>query len=284
LGTAGEAGAVGYPVFSPDGTRVLYRRSAPNLSDSDLWLLDLARDVSTRFTFGPRSVDVAAWSPDGNEIIFSANRNGVFDLYRKPANSARDEEALMKSDKNKYPWSWSKDGRFLLYTESLPSATSNEDVWVLPMQGGGKPFPFAATRFQETEPAFSPDGKWVAYTSNETGRMEVYVREFVDSPGSADAGGKWTVSNSGGHSPLWRADGKELFYVLPGTGFMSVPVDTRHAFQAGTPTPMFLTPPGVNSGSITSDFKRLLLAVPTEQKVSQTFTVAANWAAGLKKK
>jgi Tol biopolymer transport system component len=273
---------VGFPFFSPDGTRVLYRKSGPNGTDSDLWLLDLARGVSTRFTFGPRSVDVAAWSPDGSEIVFSSNRNGVFDLYRKPANSARDEELLMKSDKNKYPWSWSRDGRFLLYTEAEPGRAGNEDIWVLPMQGDGKPFPFATTRFNETEPQFSPDGKWVAYASNETGRLEIYVRAFGGLPGNADAGGKVTISATGGHSPSWRPDEKELFYVVTGIALMTVPVDTSPQFRVGTPKVMFATVPGVNSGNIAPDFRRMLLAVPVQQKVSQTFTVVANWGAGLK--
>jgi Tol biopolymer transport system component len=283
-GTVGEAGLIGNPRISPDGKRAVYRKFAPNLTDSDLWLLDLTRGVSTRFTFGPRSVDVAeAWSPDSSEIVFCSNRNGAYDLYRKPANSAKDEELLLRSDRNKYPWSWSRDGRFLLYTEAKAGNDGNEDIWVLPMQGGGKPYPFAATRFMETEPAFSPDGKWVAYQTNETGRTEIYVRAFSDSPGGADAGGKWMVSNASGHSPKWRDDGKALFYVVAGVGLMTVPVDTSRGFQAGTPKLMFPSAPGVPSGDVTGDFKRVLLTTPVEQKVSQTFTVVANWRAGLQR-
>ena len=282
-GTAGDAGDVGYPLFSPDGKRVLYRKSVPNTADKDLWLLDLARGVSTRFTFGPRSVDQAAWSPDGNEIVFSSNRNGVFDLYRKPANSSRDEELLLRSDKNKYPWSWSRDGRFLLYTEATPASPGSEDIWVLPMQGDGKPFPFATTRFNETQPQFSPDGKWVAYASNETGQIEVYVRPFTGAPGSADAGGKVRISTDlFGNSPAWRADGKELFYDVTGRAFMTVPVDASPSLRVGTPKVLFPMPLGASSGDIAPDFKRMLITVPVEQKVSQSFTLVANWAAGLK--
>jgi hypothetical protein len=123
----------------------------------------------------------------------------------------------------------------------------------------------------------------VAYASNETGQLEVYVRAFAGSPGTADAGGKWTVSNDGGHGPSWRTDGKELFYVVTGRALMTVPVDTSPSFRVGTPKQMFPMPLGVTSGGIAPDFKRMLLTVPVEQKASQSFTVMANWTATLKK-
>ena len=183
----------------------------------NIWLVDLSRGgAGTRFTFGSAEDVDPVWSPDGSRIIFSSGPKGSSgDLYQKPANGAKDEELLLKSDDDKHPNSWSSDGRFLLYTVLNP--TRGSDIWVLPLEGNQKPVPFLRTEFDETSAHFSPDGHWVAYQSNESGRAEVYVRSFsMNSTGTAvETGGKWQISNGGGLQPRWRDTGGN-FTIVPG--------------------------------------------------------------------
>jgi eukaryotic-like serine/threonine-protein kinase len=281
-GTIGEPGSIAQIRISPDGNRVAYRKDSYTLAERDLWLLDISRDTSTRFTFGPSSAEFPLWSPDGSELVFSSDREGVFNLYRKPANGAREEEVLLRSNLNKRALSWSPDGKFLLYSTSASVVFSEEDMWVLPMQGDRTPYPFLQTRFDESAAKFSPDGRWVAYSSNETGRYEVYVREFVPSKDSAAAGGKWIVSKDGGTISAWREDGKELVYVDLRGRVMSMSVDSTRSFQAGAPRELFQAPAGANALAVTNDLKRFLIPVPVERKASQGFTVMLNWTSALK--
>jgi Tol biopolymer transport system component len=281
-GTVGEPGPLSQARISPDGTRLAYRKDSFNLAGSDLWLLDFSRDTSTRFTFGPSTAAFPVWSPDSSEVIFSSNRDGVFNLYRKPANGAREEEVLLKSNLHKRSMSWSRDGKFLLYSTSPQPNFNHEDLWVLPMQGDRTPYPFLQTRFDESGARFSPDGRWVAYHSNETGRDEVYVREFATSKDSAGTGGKWLVSKDGGGGAEWREDGKELDYGDLNHNVMSVSVDATRTFQAGAPHGLFQMPAGPNVPAIPGDLKRFLIAVPVEKKASQEFTVLLNWQSTLK--
>jgi eukaryotic-like serine/threonine-protein kinase len=286
-GTVGDPGLIcscGPPRFSPDGSRVAYSKASPGSSETDVWLLDLARGADTRLTFGGSSNDNPVWSPDGSEIVFASNRKGHYDLYRKPANGAKEEEVLLESNEHKRPWSWSRDGRYLIYSLSKSYDFISEELWVLPMQGDRKPFPFATNRFDEATAEFSPDGRWVAYTSDESGAYELYVREFRPPPAATQEGGKWQISNGGGMFPTWRSDGKELSYHAQGkTSQMSVSIDTGASFHAGVPRVLFPLPPTASSGEPTADLKRFLAAVPAEQKGPQSFTVMLNWAAGLKK-
>src|SRR5207237_10906010 len=153
------------------------------------------------------------WAPDRKRIVFTSNRGGHYDLYQKSANGAGEDELLFKSDQDKFPSGWSQDGRFLIFQSIDPKTPS--DMWVLPMEGDRKPLPFLRTEFNEAQAKFSPDGRWIAYTSFESGRPEIYVRPFLP-PGSAggvSAGGKWQISKSGGGLARWRGDSKELFYV-----------------------------------------------------------------------
>ena len=281
-GVAGDPGPIFEPQLSPDGTRVAYRKESPNRTDADIWLLDVARGVSTRFTFGPRFAFSAVWSPDGSEIVFASNRDGAYNLYRKPANGARDEELLLKTNENKRPMSWSHDGRFLLYSVGSNGSFSSEDLWILPLEGDRTPYPFQRTRFDESDAQFSPNGHWVAYMSNESGGPEIYVREFIASRGSAGAGGKWIVSKNGGRYPQWRADGKELLFISQAASVMSVSVDGSGSFQATAPRELFRFPAGTNAWSFAGDPKRMLFSVPAEQKGAQSFTVMLNWTSALK--
>ena len=287
LGTAGEPGTYLTLALSPDGTRAAVGRFDRNPA---LWLVDFSRGTSTRFTFGPSSGRRGIWSPDGSRIIFASAPSGVFDLYQKLASGVKDEELLLKSSENKYPSSWSSDGHFLLYQVSDPKTTKT-DLWVLPLGGDKKPFPFLRTEFSSYDGQFSPDGRWVAYVSDESGRDEVYVRTFSpDSTAAAsETGGKWLISPNGGSQPRWRRDGKELYYLAPDRKVMAVEIATNAVFQAGVPKALFQTPPPfavtayLQLWDVTPDGKRFLFVGPVEQTGQPPFTVVLNWQAGLKK-
>jgi Tol biopolymer transport system component len=282
LGTVGERGLYDTQALSPDGTRVAVERRDPQNGKDALWLVDLSRGTSTRFTFGSSSVAQPIWSPDGSRIIFASSLGGVYDLYQKPSSGAKDEELLLKSGESKFPSSLSRDGRFLLYMASGPK--SNYHLSVLPLEGDKKPFPFLQTEFNEADGHFSPDGHWVAYTSDESGRDEIYVRRFSpDSTAAAsDAGGKWQVSYGGGSEPRWSADGKELYYATLDWKVMAVEVTSKPVFQAGTPKLLFQAPVQAQrgAGDFTVDGQRFLFLAPMGQA---PFKVILNWQAALKK-
>jgi len=286
LGTAGERNTYLALALSPDGTRAAVSRFVVSPT---LWLLDFSRGTSTRFTFGSSSAEYPTWSPDGNRVIFASNPSGVYDLYQKLASGVKDEELLLKSSEDKYPTSWSRDGRFLLYDAWDPQ-TKKTDLWVLPLEGDKKPFPFLRTEFNNVGGQSSPDGRWVAYASDESGRNEIYVRTF--SPGSsgaaAGAGGKWLVSTEGGSQERWRGDGKELYYRAADGKLMAVEIATNPVFRAGVPKVLFQMPqqPGLvseNQWDVTPDGKRFIFPAPSEQGTAAPFTVVLNWQAGLKK-
>jgi eukaryotic-like serine/threonine-protein kinase len=282
LGEVGEPGNIVNTRLSPDGTRVVFRKDAP--TGTDLWLLELTRDTTARFTFGPGTAMFPVWSPDGTEIVFSSNRDGVFSLYRKPANGSKEEELLLRTKENIGPFSWSRDGRFLLYDSSPEPTFVKRDIWVLPMQGDRKPFPFLQTRFDEGLGSFSPDGRWVAYLSDETGRSEVYIRPFKESAGGAETGGKWIISRDGANQapPKWRDDGKQIVYIDFKGVLWAVDLDTGSAIQARTPRQLFQLPAGFNTPAVSGDLKQFLIPVPVEQKVPQAFTLMLNWTSLLK--
>ncbi len=271
--------------LSPDGRRVAVSRTNPeNTPNWDVWLLDEGRNTSTRLTYEQVRASFPVWSADGSSVIFSSVRAGEVNLYLKQASGAGDERLLLKSsDVFKYATSSSRDGRFLLYTAENPK--TKNDLWVLPLNGDRKPIPFLRTEFNESSGQFSPDGHWIAYTSDESGDDEIYVRNFsTDSAQrSRDAAGKWLISKGGGTDPRWRGDGKELFYVASDGKLMSVDISAKPVFEAGTPKPLFQLPPGFIGGDFTPDGRRFLIGVPVAQSASVPFTVVLNWQTTLKK-
>jgi eukaryotic-like serine/threonine-protein kinase len=188
------------PRISPDGRRTAVSRNVQG--NLDIWVLDGTR--TNRFTFDPANERFPTWSPDGNRMVFNSNRKGTQNLYIKASSGVGSDELLLESPQLKQPSDWSSDGRFLLYQSSDPQTA--QDLWVLPLEGNRKPWVFLKTNFAELEGQFSPDGRWVAYVSGESGREEVYVRPFVEAAGSAagQTGGQWQVSTAGGISPRWR--------------------------------------------------------------------------------
>jgi dipeptidyl aminopeptidase/acylaminoacyl peptidase len=288
-GTVGEPGQISYLRMSPDGSRVVYQKETADQNNSDIWILDLKKDATTRFTFGPGASGRPVWSPDGSEIVFGLKKDKFWDLYRKPSNGAQQEELLLASNEHKEPLSLSRDGRFLLYATSRNESSAEEDLWVLPLQGNRTPYPFLATKFDEREATFSPDGRWVAYVSNESGPNQVYVREFKESPAANGAGGKWMASKDDGYFPLWKADATELLYIsrfakgqtLAPNTVQSVPVEVTATFQSGAPRQLFALPT-FGWMAPTPDFQRFLVRVPVENKAPQAFTVLLNWESTLK--
>jgi hypothetical protein len=254
-----------YPQLSPDGRRVLLGRDQKGLS---AWAYELGRDVMTPVTF---SVTLSPqWSPDGEWIVFSKQvQRG---LYRKRANGAGEEERLTMSANVQMPTSWSPGGRFVLYSETDPKTKG--DLWILPLEGDRKPGPFLQTPFNETQGQFSPDGKWVAYASDESGRNEISIRAFSPdnfAKASGD-GGKWPVSNSGGQMPRWRGDGKELYY-MSGARLMAVAIQAgAKGIEPGTPRELF--PLSSRTYDVVRDGQRFLVLNPVE---SASLTVITNW-------
>jgi Tol biopolymer transport system component len=289
LGAFGDPGLYRSLAISPDGRLVAFERADPqNFSTRNIWLYDLARGVTTRFTFDSGWDANPVWSPDGSRIAFGSLRSRGFDLYQKTSNLAGEDELLVKSASQKLPSSWSPDGRFLLFYN--PVGTTH--IWVLPLKGSEtdrKPFPLEQSNFMQAVGRFSPDGRWIAYHSNESGKDEVYVRPFDEASagGSPTATntmtGKWMVSKDGGISPLWRRDGKELFYLSLDGKAMAVDVNTSGVFQAGIPKPLFKVTPGVVYWDVTFDGKRFLMPAPSATGPQSPFTVVLNWQAGLKK-
>jgi serine/threonine protein kinase len=286
-----EEGNYQNPVLSPDEQSIAVNRGEQG---SDIWIFDRIRGGSTKFTFDPGTDDYPLWSPDGKSIVFASNRDGGNgNLYMKPASGVGQEQLLLKSDHAKVPTDWSHDERFVIY-EDLDAKTG-ADLMVLPMFGDKKPMEYLRTPFNERQARFSPDSKWVAYTSEESGRPEVYVQSFPPT------GNKWLISTAGGFQPRWRADGKELFYLSPVADdqFMAVDILTRPGesdFRAGVPKKLFIInvftggQPGIQRDSydVTKGGQRFLLnggiGASAAPPVRPVVTFVLNWTAALTKK
>ncbi len=282
LGTAGEKGSYMRPAISPDGMRIAVTVFERENGNSNIWVMDLGSGRSTKITFNAGRNDYPVWSPDGKTIAFASNRSGHLDIYEKNADGSGEEKALLSSDEDKQPTSWSQDNRFLLYDINDSQQTAG-DVWVLPLEGDRKPYRILGTKFGEALGQFSPDGHWIAYVSDESGTPEIYVRPF-SSEKSADAvsGGKWTISKGGGFQPRWRTDGKELFYYSPALQQMAVDVIASPTFVPGTPKRLFGIPL-LSPGDVTGDGKRFIYPTPEGSNAPSPFIVVTNWQAGLKK-
>ncbi len=230
LGAIGELAAILTVRLSPNGQRLAEAIQDPQTKNVDIWLLELARGVKTRFTFDPAVEFYPVWSPDDSRIAFSSNQKGHFDIYVKNAAGAGDPELLLASDADKYVTDWSSDGRLLVFTQFDPKGKTQADLWTLPLSGDRKPVLFLQTSFNEGSAVISPDGKWLAYQSNESGKGEVYITTFPT------PGGKWQVSQGGGLEPRWRHDGAGLNFRTPdGTLMEATVVAKGAAVEVGTP-------------------------------------------------
>ncbi len=278
LGTVGQPGFYSSSALSPDGTRI-----AVGVGESgarDIWVYDLKRGTESRLTFSSADNHNPLWSADGNQIMFTSNRAGTQDIYEQPSNGLGDARPTYESkDQAKAMDDLSADGRYAIYDTG---GNVEDELWGLPLTGERKPFPFVQGSFAAREARFSPNGRYVAYASSETGRYEIYVQTF---PGHL---GKWQVSTSGGVEPTWRRDGKELFYLGPDDKMMAVEVNTDSSqLQAGIPKPLFQAQLAANiflrnRYVVSADGQRFLMLSPAGETSSAPLTVVVNWPAGLK--
>jgi Tol biopolymer transport system component len=261
--------------FSPDGRRVVaVKRTSPN--NVDLWMIDLERGHSTRFTSEPQSRigGVPAWSPDGRRVAFSSNRSGPTNIYQMHVDAIGAEEPLYQtSDLFKETKSWSHDGRFLVF--EIADAVTRWDLWLLPMDGDRSPIPYLRSKFGEVAGYVSPDGGWMSYSSDQSGRAEVYVRSFPK------PGPEYQVTREGGLDGLWSSDGKEMLIVNRGldNAVWSVAVSTTPVFHAEPPRLLFRVPAEFLWLQPTPDGERFLAAVPASAVEPPTIAVDLNWPA-----
>ena len=275
--------------LSPDQTRLAVSIVDRREATADIWLIDLARRTRSRFTFGPLINVAPVWSPDGAWVVFGTNRKGVMEFYQKSAAGGGDEEPVLSQETlyaahlqsiNNYPTDWSADGKYILY--STPTLASGLDLFLLPgpgVPGARQPVKLLGSPSDEMHGNFSPDGHFVAYTSNESGRYEVYVQTFplLDR--------KWSISTNGGYEPRWRRDGREIYYLSEDRKLLAVSVAAGPSF--GVPKPLFQTrvPAGVSDYRThyvpTPDGRRFLVNTQSGDPAPNPITVVLNWTVGM---
>jgi len=281
LGNVGPAGDRLRPVLSHSGRTMAadVLDAAQGTASRDIWLFDVGRNVGSRFTFGAGNDRWAAWSPDDRRIAFFSNDDKGTALFMKETTGTATEEVLYRADNSFLPTDWSRDGRFLAL-QAISGGTTGWDIWVYSFADKA-PKPFLQAPYAETAAVFSPDSRWLAYASDESGRYEVYVQPF---PGP---GSKSLVSTAGGAQPRWRADGREMFYREPSGRFMAVPVTLgAGSFEAGTPRPLFELRANATPGNhydVTADGQRFIVSVPVQAEGASPLTLVLNWPALLQR-
>ncbi len=286
---AAPPNAYSHPRISPNGTQIALTVASVNADISDIWIWSLLSKTLTRLTFGEAGDTVPLWTPDGKRIAFSRDNNvtGLGDIYWKSSDGTGKEELLISvPDHSMHPCSWSGNDNILI-TQEYCTSTASFDIGEFPIEGDRKWKPLLNTKFVESQPRISPDGQWMAYTSDESGRTEIYVRPFPD----VDKGGRWQVSTSGGDSPLWSPDGRELFY-RSGDAVMAAPVRAGPTFGYETPKKLFqgtyvISPVEGYGWDISHDGKRFLMikeegspASPGPRKIN----IVLNWTEELKQR
>jgi eukaryotic-like serine/threonine-protein kinase len=263
------------PAISPDGRYLAFVSTTGD--KRMLWLRSMA-SLAAQPLAGTEGAVQPFWSPDSSRIVWNSNREGLANLYQKAASGAGQDELLFKADNWKWANDWSADGRYIIYAENNPKTKA--DLWVLALDGNRQAFPFAQTPFKELDARFSRDGKWVAYTSDESGSDEVYVQAFPT------VGGKLRISTKGGREAQWQRDGKELFYLAADGMLMSVEVKSGPTFEASAPRALFaLRSINDDGGSyeVTGDGQRFLVVTSLVEAHAAPLTVVLNWTAELKR-
>jgi Tol biopolymer transport system component len=288
LGAAGPEGDYADFRLSPDENSLAASLVDPKTGTIDIWINDLKRNSMTRFTSGWEIAATPAWSSDGARLVYRAAHFGGIQFFQRSAGGGGNEEPLLTLEMvraaqirsaNLVPTDLSPDGGHIIF--SVPAPASGNDLWMVPLAGDRKPFKFLATPAEEMHGNFSPDGRYIAYTSNESGRFEVYVQTLPLSDR------KWQVSTNGGYEPRWRADGREIYYISEDRKLMAVPVSAGPSF--GVPQPLFQTgvPTGVNANRThyvpSRDGKRFVVNTESRDPSPTTIKVVLNWTAGLKK-
>ncbi|MGA7471912.1 MAG: hypothetical protein WBW60_04220, partial [Candidatus Sulfotelmatobacter sp.] len=275
VGVATQPGIYGNIALSPNGKFVAADSMDPASTNTDLWTYDLENESSKRLTFDPAIDSTPVWSPDATTLAFCSDRAQRFNLYLKNADGSKEEQLIPQDGADRYPTDWSHDGKYLLYERGT-------DLWFVTFpELTATPFLKAGSTSKVAR--FSPDGKWAAYASNESGQWEIYVTSFPA------ARGKWQVSNAGGEQPRWRSDGKELFYLAPDGKIMATPVTIGASFDAGTPVALFQANPREMIATseqfdydVSKDGQRFL--INTQLKAALTpMSVVMSWTASLNK-
>ena len=271
LGTLGEPGYYQNLELSRDDKRLAVGRIDSQTGKSDIWLVELSRGIASRLTSDPSDERFPIWSPDGHQILFSSDRRGKPDLYVRTLDSG-EEELIVDSPGRNFPRHWTRDGQFILFGWFIRDSL---DLWMLPLMGEGKPKPILETPFSQWSARVSPDGRWLAYNSNESGRVEAYIQPF-QTPGE-----KLRLSVNGSGPVSWRGDGKELFYLALDGTMMAVPIQAGDAMEPGIPQSLFQT--GIATATVlrqfavTEDGQRFLLLAPLPAESATAITVVLNW-------
>jgi Tol biopolymer transport system component len=287
-------GAVGFPTgttprVSRDDKQIAVTRIDPDTGAGDIWLHDQVRGI-IRLTFERAYEWTPVWSPDGTRVAFGSNRTGSMDLYEKSVSGSEPERLLLATDKVKAPTDWSRDGKFLFYQQTDPA--NGWDIWVLPMGGPKQGFPLLQSKFNELHGVLSPDGKLLAYVSDETGTAQVYVSEFASDPSAGKSpvlqGVKRSVSPGGGSNPRWRSDGRELFYLSADRKVVVVPVTPGPPFGTGAAVPLFAVPTQNPDSAapvfdVSSDGKRFIVQALSSEPSQTLVTLILNWTQTFKK-
>jgi eukaryotic-like serine/threonine-protein kinase len=285
-GKRGATVATGFfygPFLSPDGSHALVPTIAADGLVYDVWSYDLVRGTKSRITSGPGFKLGAAWQRDGQTVFFSVGLGDVSHIYRvKSDGTGTPEEVLRSDDQVSQPWSACRDARHLAYVHAI-TGDAPPSIWILPLAEDRKPFQLLQSQGSSGDPAFSPDCKWIAYRSSESGQMEVFVTRFPD------VSRKYLVSTEGGQNPHWRGDGKELFYYSPQReSLMAVGVEEKGSeLTLSAPRALFSFSAGPTLGNlydVTSDGQRFLFHGPNTSAGDVPLTLVTNWDSELKKK
>jgi Tol biopolymer transport system component len=277
VGTVGPPELVANPKISPDGKRVAVDQTDTDGRHLNIWIHELTSDAVTRLGFGPWLEQVAVWSPDGKQLIYTANEKLFFSVYLKNADGSGTARNILDfASPQQGPWDWSRDGKYML-------ARKERELWYVTMPEGQKK-PLLQSQSLIRNAQFSPEGKFVAYASSETGNWEVYVSPFPE------FGSRWQVSRGGGEEPRWRRDGKELFYLAPDGKLMAADVKTGAGFETGSQTALFQTHPrqpisamDFFSYDVTADGQKFLVNTKVEAPNSAPLAVILNWSSEMEK-
>jgi Tol biopolymer transport system component len=281
IGTLATSDVWSHPTLSPDGNQAVFDRPDPITLVGDVWVANTKRGVTSRFTYHPASDGVPIWSPQGDRIVFNSVREGSRNLYWKSTGGG-EEELLLKSRESKVPMDWSPDGTFVLFLQGTEQENT-WDLWALSLSGDRKPFPVVQGPFNEGHGQFSPDGRWIVYSSDQSGIREIYARPFpANQPGSTGTRGNVQITSGGGTQPRWRMDGRELFYLSQDSRLMAVAVRSGTEFETGRSRPLFQVRgtrdfnDGFYEYDVTPDGQRFLFNLSREGTVSP-ITVIVNW-------
>jgi len=258
------------PRLSPDGQQLAVRILAAN---DDIYLYEIPRHTFSRLTLGGGNYYAPVWTPDGKRLVYSSDKSGHANLYWKDADGSGAEQRLTRCDFQQIATSFSHDGKTVVFDQDSPSG--GRDIWTLTMQADDKPRPFIQTVFDEYDGAVSPDGRWMAYVSNDSGRDEVYVQSFPK------AARRWTVSNGGGKSPIWGTEGNELSY-RNGDKMMLATITIRPTFSATSSRVVFELPPRVGQYDVARDGRFLMIQNQGQGSVD-ALNVIVNWFEELKR-